>query len=189
MRKLILLVHTSLDGFVAGRNGELDGFEQGEENLRFVCKLTETADTAFFGRISYQLLDNWWPTAKDRAGATQGEIAFSNWYNHAIKNIVSTTLPKGNSDNIKIISENIVDEVVKLKEQPGKEILIFGSPSVSQLLMQNGLIDSYWIFINPTIFGEGISLFKGSEPKTKLNIVATKQFPNGEIGHNYVLEI
>lgn len=64
MRKLILIAHTSLDGFVAGPNGELDGFEAGEENLEFVCKITEQAGTAVFGRVSYQLLDSYWPTAR-----------------------------------------------------------------------------------------------------------------------------
>ncbi len=64
MRKLTLVVHISLDGFVAGTKGELDGFEPGEENLAFVCQLTETADAALFGRVSYDLLERYWTTAK-----------------------------------------------------------------------------------------------------------------------------
>ncbi|MFI5187151.1 MAG: dihydrofolate reductase family protein, partial [Chitinophagales bacterium] len=66
MRELILVVHIPLDGFVAGPKGELDGFDASEENLQFVCSLTEDADTALFGRNSYQLLNSHWPTAKDR---------------------------------------------------------------------------------------------------------------------------
>jgi dihydrofolate reductase len=77
MRKLILVVHISLDGFVAGSKGELDGFDPGEENLKFVCKITKDADTAMFGRISYELLDSYWPTEKYRPKATKGEILFS----------------------------------------------------------------------------------------------------------------
>jgi dihydrofolate reductase len=88
MRKLILIVHACPDGFVAGPKGELDGFDAGEENLEFVCKLTEEADTALFGRISYQLLNSWWPTARDRPNATKGEIAYSNWYNNAKKIVI-----------------------------------------------------------------------------------------------------
>lgn len=74
MRQLILVVHISLDGFVAGTKGELDGFDASEENLQFVCSLTEHADAALFGRISYELLNNYWPTAKDKPNATQGEL-------------------------------------------------------------------------------------------------------------------
>jgi len=70
MRKLILIVHTSLDGFVSDPNGKLDGFDASDENLGFVNRITETADAAFFGRISYQLLESYWPGAADRPNAT-----------------------------------------------------------------------------------------------------------------------
>jgi dihydrofolate reductase len=73
MRKLVLVVHISLDGFVAGAKGELDGFPSGEENLQFVCKLTENADAALLGRISYKLLNGYWPTAKDLPNLTAFE--------------------------------------------------------------------------------------------------------------------
>ena len=188
MRKLILVVHISLDGFVAGHKGELDGFDASEENLEFVCKLTEEADTALFGRISYKLLDDYWPTAKDRPNATKGEIAYSNWYNHAKKIVISRTMTQESLNNTIIISENISNEVIKIKEQAGKNILIFGSPAISQSLMQLDLIDSYWIFVNPIIFGLGIPLFAGLTNKSKLKLQATKQFSNGEIALNYIVE-
>ncbi|MFI5187450.1 MAG: dihydrofolate reductase family protein [Chitinophagales bacterium] len=188
MRKLILVVHTSLDGFVAGLKGELDGFDASEENLQFVCKLTEDADTALFGRISYELLDNYWPTAKDRPNATKGEIAYSTWYNNAKKIVFSRTMTGQRPNNITIISSNILYEMTAIKEQEGKNILIFGSPAVSQLLMQFDLIDSYWIFINPIIFGQGIPLFTGLRNKSKLRLLATKQFSNGEIALHYIVD-
>jgi len=185
MRKLILVVHISLDGFVAGLKGELDGFEAGEENLQFVCSLTEKADTALFGRISYQLLNSYWPTAKDRLGATKAEIAYSNWYNNAHKVVLSKTIMQTGIHNTTIISGDISAEITKLKAQPGKDILIFGSPGVAQLLMQLDLVDGYWIFINPVIFGQGIPLFKGPTPKTNLTHLSTQQFSNGEIALYY----
>jgi len=188
MRKLILVAHTSLDGFVAGPKGELDGFEADEENLQFVCKLTEEADAALFGRISYKLLDSYWPTAKDRANATKGEIAYSNWYNHAKKIVFSKTMTQESLHNMTIISGNISNEIIKIKEQAGKNILIFGSPTVSQSLMQLDLIDNYWIFVNPIIFGQGIALFAGLAKKSKLKLLNTKQFSNGEIALNYVVD-
>ena len=76
MRKLSLLAHTSLDGFVAGAKGELDDFHASEENLQFVCSLTEQADAALFGRISYKLLNDYWPSAKDLPNASKAQLRF-----------------------------------------------------------------------------------------------------------------
>jgi len=188
MRKLILIVHTSLDGFVAGINGELDDFDASEENLKFVCELTKEADTALFGRNSYKLLESYWPTAKNRDNATQGEIAYSNWYNNAKKVVISKTLTEENSNNTIIIRNDIPNEIIKMKEDEGKDILIFGSPNLSQLLMQLDLIDSYWIFINPIIFGKGIPLFAGVTNKLKFKLLTTKQFSNGELALNYIVD-
>lgn len=185
MGKLVLVVHISLDGFVAGLKGELDGFEPDEENLQFVCSLTENADTALFGRISYQLLNRYWPTASLRPNATKGEIAYSNWYNGAKKIVISKTMTAENLDNTTVISKNLLDEIVRIKEQAEKNILIFGSPMVSQLLMQHNLIDSYWIFVNPIMFGQGIPLFTDLSHKIELNLVTTRKFRNGEIALNY----
>ena len=185
MRKLVLIVHISLDGYAAGPNGELDGFEAGEENLEFVCKLTEEADAALLGRISYELLNYYWPAAKDRPKATKGEIAYSNWYNRAQKIVLSTTLNNPQPNNTIVIKGNIADEIVKFKEQAGNDILIFGSPTVSQLLMQLDLIDNYWIFVNPVLFGQGIPLFNGSQNRVKLKLRTLKRFSNGEIALNY----
>ena len=188
MRKMILVAHLSLDGFVAGPKGELDGFPSAEENLEFVCKLTEEADAALFGRISYELLNSYWPTAKDLPNITKGETVYSNWYNAAQKIVISKTMTKENLYNTTVISDNIPNEIIKIRKQPGKNILIFGSPMVSQLLMQSDLIDDYWIFINPVIFGQGIPLFAGLTDKTKLKLLATKQFLNGEIALHYTME-
>jgi len=185
-RQLILIAHISLDGFVAGPNGELDGFDKAEENLEFVCSLTEDADTALFGRNSYQLLDSYWPIARDHPGATKGEIVFSNWYNKAQKIILSKTMPATNQPHTTIIGYNIAEEIIKIKEQPGKNILIFGSPTASQSLIKPGLIDRYWIFINPILFGRGIPLFVDLNDKIKLKLLTTKQFSNDEIALHYI---
>jgi dihydrofolate reductase len=185
MRKLILVAHTSLDGFIAGEKGELSGFEPGQENLEFVCKLTEQADAALFGRISYQLLNEYWPSAKDRPNVTKGEIDYSNWYNRAEKIVVSRTLSSTNPDRTTIIRDNVLNEVKKIKSQPGKDIFIFGSASVTQLLIP--LIDEYWIFINPVIFGKGIPLFVNGKDKINLQLTESKQFSNGELALKYLL--
>ena len=185
MRKLVLLAHTSLDGYVAGEQGELDDFDASEENLQFVCSLTEQADSALFGRTSYELLNNYWPSAKDLPSASKGIVAYSTWYNSAKKIVVSKTMTVQNSNDTIIIRDNIPGEIKKIKNQPGKNILIFGSPTVAQFLMQRDLIDNYWIFVNPIIFGRGISLFTDMENKIRLKLSFIKQFANGEIGLNY----
>lgn len=78
MRKLILIVHVTLDGYVADENGALDNFIQSPENLEFVCSLTEESDAALVGRKSYEMLESYWPTARDKEKATQEEIKYSN---------------------------------------------------------------------------------------------------------------
>lgn len=185
MRKLILLVHTSLDGFVALKDGSLSGFEPGDENLAFVCKLTESADAALLGRKSYQLLDQYWPKAHSKPGATEAEIAYSNWYNSAKKIVVSHTMYGMNYPGAIFLKGDVKEEINTIKQQPGKNILIFGSPSVVQSLTDENIIDEYWIFINPVIFGEGIPLFREMKHTIKLQLVTTRLFTNGEAGLNY----
>ncbi|HEX4850688.1 MAG TPA: dihydrofolate reductase family protein [Puia sp.] len=185
MRNLILVVHISLDGFVAGPNGEFDGFDAGEENLQFVCSLTENADAALFGRNSYELLEGAWPTAKDQPNASNGTIAYSKWYNKAKKIVISTSLNAKGKTNTVVIGKNIPEEVAKIKKEPGKDILLFGSPRASQTLLKFGLIDGYWIFVNPAIFGSGISLFEEGSDIKKLKLEKTHLFPNGEIALYY----
>lgn len=184
MRKLILIVHTSLDGFVAGPQGELSDFDPGEANLAFVASLTETADAAMFGRVSYELLEAHWPYVKDQPDASPAAKKYSNWYSSAQKIIISKTLDL-QGPSIIIIRENLKESVEKITSLPGKDILIFGSPSLAQHLMAENLIDQYWIFINPVIFGKGIQLYpKGSDLK-KFTLVKQEVFPNGEIALCY----
>jgi len=185
MRQLLLIAHTSLDGFVAGPKGELDGFENNEENLEFVCSLTDNADAALFGRVSYELLNGYWPTARLHPKATKVEVLFSNWYNDAKKIVVSGSMRQEGRDNTIILSGNLSTAISNIKEEAGKDILIFGSPSVAQVLMQHDLIDGYWIFVNPVIFGDGIPLFSTGANKSKLKLARSKLFSNGEIALNY----
>jgi dihydrofolate reductase len=184
MRKLILLAQISTDGFVAGRNGEFDNFIDGE-SLEFVCSLTEDADAALFGRKSYELLESYWPTAADKPNASEFEIKYSEWYNKVPKYVLSRTIQFAGSANTRTFNENIVSEIHTLKSEPGKNILIFGSPSAVHTLLQLNLIDGIWLIIHPVLFGTGISLFKDRDKVTKLQLSATKNFPNGLVAVNY----
>ena len=160
MRQLTLVAQTSLDGFVAGLKGEFDNFIGGEENLAFVCSIIDDADAALLGRISYELLNTDWPDAANKPDATKSMIKYSNWYNSATKIIVSKTLLLNGAENTIVINDHLLSEISKIKQQEGKGILVFGSPSLVHSLLALDLLDSIWIIVHPVIFGSGILLFE-----------------------------
>ena len=188
MRDLNLIAQTSLDGFVAGPKGEFDNFLGGEENLEFVCTIIEDADTAMFGRISYELLNFYWPAAATKTGATKNEVKYSNWYNSATKVVLSKTLEKANSSNVYVISDNLSSEIKKLKEQEGKSILVFGSPTVVHQLMDLKLIDNTWLIVHPVNFGSGIPLFRETNRVTRFGLLSSHQLSNGTLCNKYKVE-
>ena len=187
MRELNWLVQTSLDGFVAGPKGEFDNFIGGEENLEFVCGITDEADAAMFGRISYELLESGWPNAASKPDATKNEIKYSNWYNSASKIVLSKTLPKDTVKNIHTISDNLLPEISKIKEQDGKDILIFGSPTIVHELLDINIIDNIWLIVHPVIFGNGIPLFRKGNPVIKFRLSNSNQLSNGTLCSKYEL--
>lgn len=185
MRQLILIAQTSLDGYVAGTKGEFDNFIGGEENLGFVCSVIKSADAILAGRISYQLLDSHWPTAYNKPGATQNEIIYSNWYNEAAKTVLSKSLQAKDLPGATVIKENIPAEVTKLKQQPGKDILIFGSPTTVHSLLELDLIDATWLIVHPVLFGQGILLFRRTKKITRFILEETKPLSNGTLCNKY----
>jgi len=188
MRELNLIAQTSLDGFVAGSNGEFDNFVGGEENLEFVSNLTDTADAAMFGRISYELLESDWPTAGSKPNATKNEIKYSNWYNSVSKIVLSRTLSNDNLKNTTIISEDILAQINKIKEQPGKDILIFGSPTIVHELFDLNIIDNIWLIVHPVIFGSGIPLVRKGNQVSTFTLSISQQLSNGTLCNKYAVK-
>jgi dihydrofolate reductase len=188
MRKIILSIHTSLDGFVAGQNGEMDWIKLDDEMFDLVGKFTDEADTALYGRVTYQMMESYWLTAAAKPSATKHDIEHSQWYNKVAKVILSRTMQGKHLNNSTIISDNISIEINKLKLQTGKNILIFGSPTAAHSLMQFNLIDEYWLFVNPILLGQGIPLFLGKKEKIRLKLLRTKEFSCGVTGLNYSVE-
>jgi len=90
-----------------------------------------------------------------------------------------------NLNKTKIISDNVIKEITGLKQAAGKDIIIFGSPSASHTLMQENLIDDYWLFINPILLGEGIPLFKNIKNRTNVNLIKTNVFSSGVVCIHY----
>ncbi|HTN45963.1 MAG TPA: dihydrofolate reductase family protein [Flavipsychrobacter sp.] len=185
MRKLIFFMHTSLDGFVAGLNGELNWAKVDDEIFDFVATMTEKADTALYGRVTYEMMQGYWPNAGKQPNASKHDIAHSTWYNHVAKVVLSTTMSEKGLDNTRVISDHLTDNIHEIKKQEGKNILIFGSPRASHSLLSEGLIDEFWLFANPVLLGEGIPLFKGVTQKTPLNLIETKTFACGVIALHY----
>jgi dihydrofolate reductase len=185
MRKIVLFIHTSLDGFVAGPDGKIDWIIVDNEIFDYAGNRTNEADTALYGRVTYEMMESYWPTAADKPNASKHDIQHSTWYNKVPKVILSKTMRGVNLSNTTIISDNVANEIAKLKQQDGKEIVIFGSPSIGHLLMQENLIDDYWFFVNPILLGEGIPLFKNIQHKTRLKIVTSNAFTSGVVCLHY----
>ena len=188
MRKIILCMHTTLDGFVAGQNGEMDWIKLDDAMFDFVGNLTDEADTALYGRVTYQMMDSYWPTAADQPNASKHDIEHSQWYNKVDKIVLSRTMQNKEANKTTFISDNILNEINKLKQQAGKNILIFGSPTAVHSLMEHNLIDDYWLFVNPIILGRGIPLFVDIKDKIKLNLLTTRRFTSGVTELNYIVD-
>jgi dihydrofolate reductase len=151
-------------------------------------KRISEGDTALYGRVTYQMMESYWPTAGDKATATKHDIEHSKWYSKVHKVVLSKTMKNTELANTTIISGNLFDRINVIKQQPGKDILLFGSPTATNSLITLNLIDGYWLFVNPIILGQGIPLFTGITDKTKLNLLATRQFACGVTELSYAVD-
>ena len=185
-------MHISLDGFVAGPNGEMDWIKVDEEIFDHVGKRISESDTALYGRVTYQMMEGYWPTAGDEPDASKHDIEHSKWYKKAEKVVLSKTMKDADLTNTKIISDNLPDRINEIKQSgngESKEILLFGSPTATHSLIQLNLIDGYWLFVNPIILGQGIPLFVDIKEKIKLKLLpTTRQFTRGVTELNYLVD-
>lgn len=178
-------MHVSLDGFVARPGGEIDWALVDDEMFDYALMQTNRSDLALYGRVTYELMDSYWPTAADNPEASKHDIEHSKWYNNVKKIIASKTMKGDGLKNTTIISENLPTEIRKLKLEPGNDIVMFGSPSTAQSLMEENVIDDYWLFINPILLGEGLHLFKNFKHIIQLNLVESKTFTSGVVCLHY----
>ncbi len=185
MRNLIFFMHTSLDGFVAGPNGELNWVTIDDELFDFVETLTAKVDTALYGRVTYDMMQSYWPTAADKPNATKHDKEHSVWYKNIPKVVLSRTLSQEGLENTTVISDQLIEKINKLKNLDGGNILIFGSPSASHALLSEDLIDEFWVFVNPVLLGKGMPLFNGVKEITKLTLKETKLFSSGVTALHY----
>jgi dihydrofolate reductase len=188
MRKVIVWIHISLDGFVAGPNGELDWLAAHvvtEDGWKSYNDLLSTVDTVLLGRVNYQGFASYWPAMATNPSSTKYDIDFSHWLDNTPKLVFSRTLEKVEWQNSRLVKDNIAEEISTLKQQPGKDMLIMNSASIVQTFMRLGLIDEYRISVHPVVLGGGKPLFKDLDERHKLKLLKTKAFNSGVVELHY----
>lgn len=187
MRKLVLFLHASLDGFVEGPKGEMDiGWVSYDSDLEKHAKeILSTADTVIWGRGTYQMMHSYWPSVPSNPSASQHERDHAEWIEKTAKVVFSTTLEKVEWNNSRLVTENVEEEIKNLKQNPGKDMVILGSPRLAHQLMQLDLIDEYKITVSPVLVGRGLPLFQGLEEQVNLKLIENKTFDSGAIGLVY----
>lgn len=185
MRKLVQLMHVSLDGFVGGPNGEMNFIHVDEEIFDYTGGLVNDCDLGLYGRVTFEMMENYWPTAANKPNPSKHDIEHSRWYNNVAKVVLSKSMEGRHLDNVTILSSDISNEIKKLKQAEGKNIVVFGSPRASHYLSQHNLVDDYWLLINPVILGEGIPMFTGIKERIKLTLVESKAFSSGVVALHY----
>lgn len=137
------------------------------------------------------MMESYWPTAADKPNASRHDIEHSKWYSNVHKVVLSKTIKNEDYANTQIISHNLFDRINEIKQSndgKGKEILLFGSPTATHALMQQNVIDGYWLFVNPIVLGSGIPLFVNIKERIKLHLQSTQQFSCGVTELNYLVK-
>jgi dihydrofolate reductase len=185
MRKLVLFMHVSLDGFAADPNGGLDFLSYDHELQQYADELVKTVGSPVYGRTTYQLMESYWPTVLKKPDAAGHALAHAQWVENVPKIVFSKTLNEVTWNNTQLIKGNLAEEVKKLKQQPGKDLAIFGSPGLAASLMNLGLIDEYKLTVHPIILGNGISAFANNTTKSTLKLLDSKTLKSGVLTLHY----
>lgn len=179
MRKLIFAINITLDGYA-----DHNAMKADNELHDFYTNFFNVVDLVLFGRKTYQLMEDYWPNAYDDPNATESDIKFADKINNVSKIVFSKTLDKVKWNNAKIVRDNIVEEVLKLKEQPGKNISLSGI-NAAQIFINKNLIDEYWIVVHPVILGRGKKLFEEINNKISLELIETIKLKSGVVALHY----
>ncbi len=177
MRKVIFFMLTSVDGFFEAPGHNIDWHNVDEEFNEFANEQLNSTDMLLFGRVTYEMMAGYWPTAE--AKASDPEVAGA--MNALQKIVVSTTLDSADWENTRLIKDNVAEEVGKLKQQAGKDIIIMGSSDLAASLAEMGLVDEFRIMVNPVVLGEGKPVFSGIHGQMKLKLLKARTFGNGNV--------
>jgi dihydrofolate reductase len=175
MRKLIAAINMTLDGFCDHTAGIAD-----DELHQHYNELLSSADTLLYGRITYKLMESYWPTVVKYPTGNKPTDEFAGLIDNISKIVFSRTLKNVDWKNSTFKNEINKKEVLELKQQPGKNILA-GSPSLIVSLTQLDLIDEYQLCVHPIILGKGLTLFKNISDRINLKLLKTKIFGSGVV--------
>jgi dihydrofolate reductase len=182
MRKVIASPFVTLDGFMAGPQGELDWNEPyfDEEMANYIGDQFSAVDTILFGRVTYQFFAQYWPTQ-----GVKDDPIFAEKMNSLPKIVFSKTLSKVEWNNSRLVKGDIAEEISSLKQQQGRDMVIDGSPSLIHSFTHLGLIDEYRLRVHPVVLGSGVPLFKNIKDRMKLSLLESKTFRSGVVILHY----
>jgi dihydrofolate reductase len=173
MRRLIYSMGVSLDGFTAGRDGEIDWGAPDEELHRFHNQQTREIGAHLCGRRLYETMV-YWETADANPSAAEHELEFARIWKGIPKIVFSKTLTSVEG-NARLVRNGVADEVAKLKDQPGKDLAVGGAGLASGLIRLN-LVDEYRLFVSPVVLGGGTPYFPPLDERIDLELVETRTF-------------
>jgi dihydrofolate reductase len=178
MRKLKLQMQITIDGFVAGTNGEMDWmvFDWDDDMKNYVDEITKPVDCIILGR---KLAEGFIPSWTSRIANPETADAFAHKMVDTPKIVFSRTLENADWENTKLAKGDSVQEITKLKKQPSEDIIVYGGGSFVSFLVMEGLIDEYNLFVNPVALGKGMTIFNDLEDKLNLTLVKNKAFDCG----------
>ena len=171
MRKLILQMMVSLDGFFEGPNKELDWHAWDEEMEKEAHETLDSVDAILLGRVAYQLFADYWPTSKDSIAPKLNRLP---------KIVFSKTLEKVEWNNSGLFKGDIREEFSEAKAEPGKDFILYGGGDIARTFMQLDLIDEYRLIVNPVVLGGGRPLFFGNG-RMSLKLCETRNFKCGNV--------
>ncbi|RYY59058.1 MAG: dihydrofolate reductase [Chitinophagaceae bacterium] len=186
MRKLVLFMHVSLDGFAADAESGLGWISYDGELQQYADGIVQTVGSPVYGRKTYELMAGYWPAVLQDPNAGARDKAHAEWVDGATKIVFSRTMEKADWNNTVVISDNITEEINKLKDQPGKDLVIFGSPGLTHSLLELDLIDEFQLTLNPVLLGAGIPVYQNILGKRNLKLLKATPLKSGVVGLHYV---
>ena len=187
MRKLVVFMNITLDGFIAGPHCELDWhFDYwNEEMLQQTTQQLRNADTLLFGRVTYSKMCSYWQARAKEVLLPREEIAFVEMMNSYKKIVFSKTLTHARWNNAEIVSAPAHKTILHLKQMPGKDLLIYGSGSLVTDLIKRNMVDEYHLLVHPVAIGKGKTLFGSHTAYTSLQLCNVKPLSCGVVALNY----
>ena len=185
MRKLKLQIQITVDGFVGRSNGELDWmtFSKDDKAREYINALTDSSDTILLGRKMTDGFVNYWTSVLD--DPENPEYSFAQKMVNTPKIVFSKTVRESRWANTTLANGDLVEEVEKLKQKDGKDIIVYGGANFVSNLIKENLIDEFHLAINPTAIGRGLTIFGKLEDRLKLKLVRSNTFSNGKVVNHY----